>query len=47
MLLLVFSALGSIAFQLFYNISNSINLIEGISIIVASLTVALCNTYLG
>lgn len=47
MLLLVCSALGSILFQQFIQLQHSINLIEGLSIIVASLIVALCNTYLG
>lgn len=45
--LLVCSALGSILFQQFIQLQHSINLIEGLSIIVASLIVALCNTYLG
>lgn len=47
MLLLVVTALGSILFQQLIQLSHSINLIEGLSIIVASLLVALSNTYLG
>jgi len=47
MLLLVVTALGSILFQQFIQLAHSINLIEGLSIIVASLLVALSNTYLG
>lgn len=47
MLLLVCTALGSIIFQQFIGLPHSINLIEGLSIIVATLIVALCNTYLG
>jgi len=44
MLLLVCTALGSILFQQFIQLAHSINLIEGLSIIVASLLVALSNT---
>ena len=47
MLLLVVTALGSILFQQFIQLAHSINLIEGLSIIVASLLVALSNIYLG
>lgn len=44
MLLLVTTALGSILFQQFVPLQHSINLIEGLSIIVASIIVAFCNT---